>query len=52
MILGRAILTELVIILKLSEHTIETDDGPFKGSTTPMVDLGTYIFTDLNRGKI
>ena len=25
--------------------------GHFKGSTAPMVDLGTYIFKDLNLGK-
>ena len=30
----------------------QTDDGPFNGFTTPMVDLGTYIFKDLNTGKI
>ena len=38
--------------LKCSEHVIKSDDGPFNGSTTPMVDLGTYIFKDLNIGKI
>ena len=26
--------------------------GPLKGSTTPMVDLGTYEFKDLNTEKI
>ena len=52
MILGRDILIELELNLKLSEHFIEADDGDFKGSTTPMVDLGTYIFKDLNTGKI
>ena len=44
MILGRDILTELRLNIKFSEHVIEADDGPFKGSTTPMVDLGTYMF--------
>ena len=39
-------------ILKLSEHVIEGDDGTFNGSTTPMVDLGAYIFKCLNTGKI
>ena len=48
MILGRDLLTELVLNLKLSEHIIEADDGPFKGSTTPMVDLDAFIFKDLN----
>ena len=51
MILGRDILTELGLNLKFSEHVIEADDGPFNGSTMPMVDLGTYIFKDLNTGK-
>ena len=52
MILGRDLLTELGLNLKLSDHIIEADDGPFKGSTTPMVDLGTYIFKYLNTDKI
>ena len=43
-ILGRYLLTELVFNLKLSEHVIKEYDGPFKGSTTPMVNLGEYIF--------
>ena len=44
MILGRYLLIELGLNLKFSEHVIESDDGPFKGSTTPMVDLGMYVF--------
>ena len=52
MILGWELLTELILNLKLSEHVIKAYDGPFKGSTTPMVDLGTYIFKYLNLGKI
>ena len=36
MILGREILKKLGFI--------EADDGPFKGFTTPMVDLVTYEF--------
>ena len=36
MILGRYLLN-----LRLSEHVIEADDGPFNGSTMPMVDLGS-----------
>ena len=31
---------------------LKTDDGPSNGSTTPMVDLGTYIFKYLNTWKI
>ena len=38
--------------LKLSEHVLEADDGPLNGSTTSMVDLGPYIFKDLNTGEI
>ena len=41
-----------MIYLKFSEHKIEANDGPFKGSTTPMVDLDAYIFEYLNTGKI
>ena len=52
MILGRDLLTELRLNLKLYEHVIEADDGPFNGSTIPMVDLCTYIFKDLNTAKI
>ena len=40
------------IEFKNSEHIIEVDDGPFKGSTAPMVDLGTYISKYLNIGEI
>ena len=35
-ILGQDILTELELNLKFAEHAIEADDGPFKGSTTPI----------------
>ena len=44
MILGRYLLTSLLLNLKLSDHVIETYSGPLKGSTSPMVDLGTYEF--------
>ena len=37
---------------KLSEHVIEANDGPFKGSTTTIANLGKYIFKDLNTGEI
>ena len=50
MILEQDILIELVLNLKFSEHVIEADDVPFKGSSTPIVNLGTYIFKDLNEG--
>ena len=46
------ILTELGLNLKCSEHIIEEYGGPFKGSKTPMDNLGMYIFKDLNTDKI
>ena len=52
MILGIYLLTELGLNLKFSDHVIEADDGTFKGSTSPMIDLGTYEFKDLNIGNI
>ena len=50
MILWRDIFLELVLNLKFAEHAIKADDGPFKGYTTHMVDLGTYVIKDLNIG--
>ena len=52
MILEQDILTELVLNLKLYEHVIEADVVHFKGYSTPMVNLGKYIFKDLNEGGI
>ena len=52
MILGRDILTELGLNLKLFENVIKFDDGRFKGFTTAMVDLSTYAFKILNTGEI
>ena len=52
MILGQDILTELGLNLKWSEHVIKAGDGPFNGSTTPMVDVGMYICKYLNTEKI
>ena len=51
-ILGRYLLKELVLNLKLSEHIIKADDGPLKGSSAPMVDLITYEFKALNTDKM
>ena len=31
---------------------MESSDISLKGSTLPMIDLGTYKFKDLNKGKI
>ena len=52
MILGRDILTYLVLNIRFYEHIIEADDVPFKGYTTLMVDMGTYEFKDVNTGKV
>ena len=43
-ILGRDILTALILNLKLSERVIELYDGPLKVSTSPMIYLGAYQF--------
>ena len=51
-ILGRDILNFLVLNLKWSNHVIEADGGPFKKSTAPIFDLGTYEFKDLEARKI
>ena len=52
MILGRDILTELGLNLRRFKQVIEGDDGPFIGSTAPIVDFDAYVFKDLNTGKI
>ena len=49
---ARDILSELLFNLNVFERVIEADDGTLIGSTAPMVDLGAYIFKDLNTGKI
>ena len=50
-ILDRYLLTQLLFNIRLSHYFIESYDGPYKGSTAIMVDLGTYEFTDSERGK-
>ena len=52
MILGRYLLTDLVLNLKLSDYIIGAYDGTFKGMMSPMVDLVKYEFKYLNTGKI
>ena len=52
MILGRDILTDLGINLKLYDHAIEAIYGPFRGSAAHMVDPGTYEFKSLTTGNI
>ena len=51
-ILVQYLLKRLGLNLKLSEHVLKADSLPFKWSTTPIVDLVTYIFKDLNTEKI
>ena len=52
MILWPDILTKLGLNLKFSDHIIKSDDGPLKGSTTTMVDLGAYECKYLNTSEI
>ena len=52
MLFGRGILIYLRLDLNFSDHVIKATDGHLKGSKTPMVDLGTYEFKDLNTGKL
>ena len=52
MILGQYLSSELKLNSKLSDHVIEEDDGIFKVSTTPIVDLGTYELKILNTEEI
>ena len=52
MILRRDLWTEIGLYIKFYEHFIKADDGPLKGSTAPMVDLGTYVFKSFYKGKI
>ena len=42
--IGRDLLAELGLNLKISEHVIKVSDGTFKGFTTSIVDFGTYKF--------
>ena len=52
MVWGRDILPELVLKLKFSNHFIDGYGRPFKGSKSPMVDLGMYEFIYFETGKI
>ena len=42
MILGRDQLISLGLNIRFSDSVIEEDDGPLKGSTSPMVDMEMY----------
>ena len=52
MILGRYLLTALVLNLKFSWSLIEAGGGTLKEYTAPLVDLGMYEFKYLNTGNI
>ena len=47
LILGRDLVTALVLNIKFSDHAIESDDGNIKLSMAPMVNLCTYKFKGL-----
>ena len=51
-ILGRCLLTQLGLNLRLSYHVIKSYDRTLKGTTGSMVDLGMYECKYLNIGKI
>ena len=51
-ILGRDLLIELGLGLKCPKRNIGAGDGPLKGSTSPMIDLGTYKFKYVSTRKI
>ena len=42
-IVGKYIWTTLALNINFYDHVIEADYEPFKGSTTPMVDMGTQV---------
>ena len=49
-ILDKYLLTELRLHLNIYEYVIEAGDGPLKGSTELIIDLGAYWFKYLNNG--
>ena len=52
MILGRYMITSLVLDLKLSDSVIKGVGGLFDNNIAPMVNLGTYESKNLDTGKI
>ena len=50
-ILGRDIITSLVLSLECSKHVIKGGDGTFRRYITTMVDMSTYDFENLNTEK-
>ena len=51
-ILGRYLLTELGLNIKLYDNVIKADDVPLRLSMTPIVDMDMYYFKVLNAEKI
>ena len=47
MILGRYLPTALGLDLKFSENVIIGGEGPYKGYSTPMVDVSNYDFKSI-----
>ena len=45
-------MVEPLLNIKLYYRAIEVYDGSFKGSMSPMFDMGVYEFKDLNTGGI
>ena len=45
-------MNRIKIKFKFSEYIIDSNDEPFKMSTTPTLNLGAYIFKYLNTEKI
>ena len=41
----------ILINIIISKHSIYPGDRPLKGTTTPMIDFGTYQFKYLNTGE-
>ena len=51
MILGRELLTALVLDLKFSENLSIDGEGPYEGCLEPMADLSNYDFKSLTKEK-
>ena len=47
MILGRDLLTALVLDLKFSKNVIICGEGPYEGCSAPMMDVSNYNFTSI-----
>ena len=48
MILGRYLLTALVLYFKIYKHVTTGGDRPFEGCTAHMLDFSTYDYNSLN----